>query len=482
MPQNPLAPVILPTVITIAGLQPQSPVIIWQELLANVAAVNPGYTANLPGGLIEDISSTDVAAIVLCDNARVETVNSLTPYGANAWLLNLLGVQMGVPLGLATFTSVSVTFTGTPGFIVPIGFLVGDGTYQYAVQDGGIIGSNGQSAPLYCLATQSGSWAVAPGTVTLTINSTPSVYNLQCSNPLAGTPGIGPVTESAYRAQCLQAQLAASMGMPRYMSTLLQNVPGVQARLVSVNQQVGGGWEVICGGGDPYAMAYAIFSSILDISTLVGSTMQITQITNAANAQITTDLNHGYAIGQACLAEGVEGMVQINGVSMTVASIVDEKNFTTNVNSSGFSAYTLGGVLTPNLRNSYVPIINFPNVYQVVSVNPPEQAVTIGVTWNTSATNFLNGPSLATLGAPAIAAYVNNITVGQPMNLFNLQQVFVNAVADILAPALLTRMIFEVQINNVTVSAEIGTGIIAGDPESYFFTDATGLGITITQG
>jgi hypothetical protein len=267
------------------------------------------------------------------------------------------------------------------------------------------------------------------------------------------------------------------------MNTLLQNVPGVQPRLISVNQQVGGGWEVICGGGDPYLTAYAIFSSILDISTLVGSTMAVDDISNAANAQFTTVLNHGYSAGQNVLVEGVQGgMSAINGLPMTIVSIVDEHNFTVNIDTTSFSAYTLGGVLTPNLRNVYTPIINFPNVYQVVFVNPPAQAVTIGVTWNTSATNFLNGPSVATQTAPALAAYVNSVAVGQPMNLFNLQQVFTDAASAVLPPALLTRMIFEVQINNVTVSPDPGTGIIAGDPESYFTTDATGLNITVTQG
>ena len=57
----------LPTVVTKDGLQPQSPAAIRTALLAAVAAVRPGYTANLPGSLVEDISSTDVAAIALCD-------------------------------------------------------------------------------------------------------------------------------------------------------------------------------------------------------------------------------------------------------------------------------------------------------------------------------------------------------------------------------------------------------------------------------
>ena len=76
--------------------------------------------------------------------------------------------------------------------------------------------------------------------------------------------------------------------------------------------------------------------------------------------------------------------------------------------------------------------------------------------------------------------YVNSVPVGQPMNLFELQAVFQAATVSILPNQLLTRMVFTVQINGVTVSPESGTGIIAGDPESYFYTTQTA--ITVSQG
>ncbi len=133
----------LPTVMTRAGLAPQRPADILAQLLASVAATNPGYTANLPGSLIEDISSTDVGAIVLIDQARVDLVNSLTPYAANPWLLNQLGQVYGVPRSAATTTSAFVQFSGPPGFVVAQGFVVSDGAHQYTVTDGGIIRSDG---------------------------------------------------------------------------------------------------------------------------------------------------------------------------------------------------------------------------------------------------------------------------------------------------------------------------------------------------
>ena len=469
----------LPTIMTASGLQPQAPIDIRTQLLANVSSTNPGYTANLPGLLIEDISSTDVAAIVLCDSFRVELINSITPYGANAFLLNQLGQVYGVQLSPATTTSVGVVFSGVPGYVIPVGFLVSDGTYQYSVTDGAIVGSDGNSLVTTCLATVTGSWAVPSGTVTQLVTSVPTGIDLTCNNPLPGVPGIDAETESSYRVRVLQAGLAASQGMTRYLKTLVGNIPGVQQRLISARQQPLGGWEIIVGGGDNYQVANAIFMSMLDVSTLVGSSMVIDSITNANPGVVTTVLNHGYQDGDTPTARGVLGMVQINDLQMTV-TVIDEKTFSCGIDTTGFSTYTSGGILTPNNRNIYVAISDYPDTYQIIRVEPPQQSVAITVTWNTTAINYVSGAAVAQLGEPALVDYVNNIAVGQPINLFELQTIFQESISSVLSPQLLTRMSFAVSINGVGVSPSAGTGIIAGDPESYFQTD-TSL-ITIEQG
>lgn len=229
-----------PTVIDAAGLTPQSPTAIRDALLALVQADRPGYTANLPGSLIEDISSTDVFAILLSDQAKVELVNSLTPYGANAFLLRQLGNIYGVALGAGSTTSVNVVFTGTPGYLIPAGFTVSDTVYQYIVQTGGVVGQDGTSASIYALATTQGSWAVPEDTVTQVITSVPDGVTLTVANPTAGTPGTSAQTEADYRAQVLQAGLAVSQGMPSTLRTALSQVSGVQPRLVSVRQTSAG--------------------------------------------------------------------------------------------------------------------------------------------------------------------------------------------------------------------------------------------------
>src|SRR6266576_6991791 len=126
-----------PTVVTPAGLQPQSPASLRLQITTAVGATNPGFTANLPGSLVEDIVSTDVAAIALCDQARVDLVNSVSPFAADPFVLQLLGDVYGVPLGLGSNTSVSVVFSSNPpapGFVIAKGFTVSDGNHQYVVQ------------------------------------------------------------------------------------------------------------------------------------------------------------------------------------------------------------------------------------------------------------------------------------------------------------------------------------------------------------
>ena len=471
----------LPIVITTQGAQPQSPASLLAQLLTNVAAVNPGYTATLPGSLIEDISSTDVASIALCDSAWIELLNSITPYGANAFILQQLGQIYGVQLGAATNTSVYVVFSGPPGYVLAQGFVVSDGTYQYILQDGGVIGSSGVSPQLYAVASISGSWAIPSNVVTQLITSVPSTVILSVTNPSNGTPATAAESETSYRSRVLQAGLAASQGMASYLKTLVSNVPGVQNRLISVRQQTNQ-WEVIVGGGDPYQVANAIFSALFDVSSLVGSTLTVSGITNANPSVVTTALTHGFVTGQVVYINGLVGPTALNNTPLTIV-VLNATQFSIGVNTTNTSIYppyVSGGVVTPNLRNISVFISDYPDAYEITFVNPPEQLVSITATWNTSSSNFINPTGVAQLAGPAIVDYINSVPVGAPINVFELNTAFQESIETILAPALLTRLLFAVSINGVGVFPSAGTGIIAGDPESYFFTSSAL--VTVLQG
>lgn len=405
-----ITPTSVPLVMTSAGPQPTPPATLNQDLINGVAATQPDYTANLPGLLIEDVSSTATGALVTIDQIRVDAVNSITPYGANAAILAQQGVMLGISQGQPTNTSVNVVFTDTlaPGYVIPVGLVVSDGTYQYVIQDGGIIQSGGSTSPLYAVANQSGSWSVPAGSVTQIITSLPTPYNTQItvSNPLAGTAG-NPSSESvqSYRSRIMQANQVAGQGTPTYIATLLKAIPGVTPRLVTILQTTFG-WEVICGGGDPYAVAFAIYQGVLDLSTIVGS------ITSARNVAVT--------------------------------------------------------------------ITDSPNSYTITYVNPPQQVVTVAATWNTNLTNFTAGAQVNQLASTAIQNYINGIQVGQPINVFAMEDAFQQAVSSVLPIANLTRLLFSVTVNGSPVTPTSGTGIITSDLESYFAISASG--VSVVQG
>lgn len=476
----------IPVVVTAAGAQPTPPATLLADLIAGVAATNPGYTATLPGSLIEDFSSTGVGALVICDTARVETINSLTPYGANDFLLLQLG-QIYIGPGSApaspTNTSVFVQFTAVdqslnplPGLVIPRGFVVSDGIYQYVVQDGGVTAASGISDPLFCQATITGSWAVPTGSVSQTVTSAPANVTITCSNPLPGTAGAAMETPAQYRARVLQAGRAVATGTAPMLKTLLGNVPGVQQRLISTKQNADGTWTVITGGGDPYLTAQAISDSGLNIATLEGAILAITGVTNANPGVVTTATNHNLTTGAQVTASGIVGMTQLNGLLVTV-TVLSEKTFSISQNTAGFSPYISGGVLTPNPINVTPNLFDSPDIYSVPFVNPPAQTVTLTVHYSTTAPNFTSQASVAQLGSTALAAYVNSIPVGRPLNYLVMAQLFSEAIASVLDPSLISSFTVAVSINGIPTPA-VGV-IFASDPFSYL--TATTAGVVVSQ-
>lgn len=468
-----------PIVMSRAGLLPQLPSTLLAQLIQlvtfgtdafgnQVMRPSPGYTAGLPGSLIEDISSTDVGAMVICDQAKIELINSLTPFGANAFLMNQLGQLFGIPSGTTANVNVGVVFSGTVGFMIQAGFLVGDGTHTFVVQQGGIIGAFGQSTSLTAIAIQTGPFPVPPGSVTQILTSVPLSIALEVLNPLQGAGGDTIETEQAYRLRVLEASVVACQGTAAFLKTKLKAILGVVPQQVAVQSVPGVGWKVICGGSnpDPFEIGNAIYLSVPDPATLVGSTMTVGAVTQANPGKVTTVLNHGYATGQAVTFSGMGGMTALNSGSYT-ATVVDEKNFTIGVDTTSFPAYTGGGVAAPNLRNTSVVITDYPDNYTIPYVIPPVQTVAVVLTWNAVST-LATGAVISQLAQGAIVSYINALPAGAPINEFAMQEAVQVAVAPLLALQNLSRMIWSISINGVATPPTTGTGLVEGDPESYF--------------
>lgn len=467
----------LPFTITSTGPQPQAPADLNAAVIAAVVAINPGYTI-LPALLIEDLSSTCTYSLAQISQTVVDLVNSISPMTANPWLLMQLGQIYGVPLvGEATNTQVQLVFSGTVGFVIPQGFVVGDGTYQYQTQEATIIETGGTSAQVTAIATVSGSFAVPPNTVTAIQTSVPVTITLTVTNPAAGTPGGAALTEAQYRSLVVQKGLAPGIGMTTFLKATLAAVANVQPQLISARLNAGL-WEVIVGGGDQYAVANAIFQSVGDISVLTGSTLSVTGITQANPGVVTTDLDHNYATGQVVKITGIMGMTELNGESLT-ATVLSPTTFSIGVNTSSFTAWTGGGVVTPNLRNNVVTIIDGLDTYPIPYVIPPAQTATIAISWATNDPNFNSAIAISQLVVPAIVTYVNGLGIGQPINGLVLSNVFQTAVIGVLPIQYLESLTYTVAINGVGVSPEEGTQLYTGDPEGFF--SITSANVIVTE-
>ena len=262
----------LPLLMSASGPQPTPATTLQQALVAGAQALDPSITLNLPASLLEDLSSTSVADLALQDQARVDAVASVSPLGANDYVLNLLGQQFGIPRGLATNASVNVVFSGPVGYVIPPGFIVSDGVNQYVVQGGTVIGSSGQSPQVTAICTNSNVFAIPANSVTTLASSVPSSYNVTVTNPQAGTPAQGAQSSASYRAQILQAVQATVTGTIPYLKTQLAAVPGVNPNQISVQQETSS-IKVVCGGGNSYEVALAILGVLVNPGVLTGSTV-----------------------------------------------------------------------------------------------------------------------------------------------------------------------------------------------------------------
>ena len=273
-------PIAIPLIMTSAGPQPTPPLTLRNAVEQSVAAVVPDYTANLPGTLIEDVLSTQMGALVTMDQARVDSVDSVSPAQASPTIIQAQGAMFGIAQGTANNASVYVQFSGLSGAVIPSGTLVSDGTNQYAIQTAAVIGSTGVASVVLAVATTYGTWAIPANSVTTIVTSLPTSFNATVTNPATGTPATTAQTVEGYRGTIFGAFNQVAQGVASYIKQQLNFVPGVNPLLTSV-QQVVGGWKVICAGGDPVAMAGAIYLSVLDLGTIVGSSDSAINVTEA---------------------------------------------------------------------------------------------------------------------------------------------------------------------------------------------------------
>jgi hypothetical protein len=92
---------------------------------------------------------------------------------------------------------------------------------------------------------------------------------------------------------------------------------------------------------------------------------------------------------------------------------------------------------------------------------------------------LVSSTAVATLANPAIVAYINSIAVGvQPINIYDLQTIFLNAISSLVSPAYISVINVSVFIGGTQILPVTGTGVIYGDSEGYFQTTTGQVVIT----
>jgi len=277
-----------------AGAVGRTPEQIRQSLIDYATLANPGYTAHLPGSLIEDLVSTQVPGISQCEQASIDALSSISVTHASDIVLTALGAERGIYYSEFVRTQVDLYFQGTPGYPIPAGFIVKDSgasAQQYAVNKTTIIPAGGY---VYATATcTKDSYTFAfPNTITVIVSSLPAGITLSVTNPNNSITGSGYELLEDFRAKVLDALAAPQEGSIKTLRTELSKIPNNQPRLTTI-QASGAGIRVIVGGGDDTAIAEAIYRNVFALNSLL-----FTATTDSTrNKQVTVvDTPDTYAI------------------------------------------------------------------------------------------------------------------------------------------------------------------------------------------
>ncbi|HED1915796.1 TPA: baseplate J-like family protein, partial [Enterobacter asburiae] len=113
--------------------------------------------------------------------------------------------------------------------------------------------------------------------------------------------------------------------------------------------------------------------------------------------------------------------------------------------------------------------------YVIPFVIPLQQLVTIKFEWATESANYLTDATIASLVSQPVINYVNGIFAGNPMNINNVKDVFLQAINSTLDMSLISTLNVIVTVNGIITGVDAGTNIISGDPYSYWYIASDGV-------
>lgn len=464
----------LPVTMTSEGALPTDVSTIRDTLDTAIGVLAPGYTSNLPGTLVEDILSTDTAAVAACDQARVDCINSIPATTVNEYLLDQLGACRGITRNSGLNSRAYVQFSGPVGLVIPVGFRVSDGTYVYETISSTVITSSGSPTSLsLAVSTTSGTWEMPIGSINQVVTQ-PSQGTVTVSNPAIG---IAYEAESSddYRSRVLSASSMGPQGSPSYLKSKLASVAGVIPRSISVSTS-GQGIIACVAGGDVYDIAQALYEGIGDPTALRGSVISVSGASLGNPCTITTNVSHNLATGSTVTIEGALGMTSING-SFT-ATVTSDTTFTIPVDTSSSNPYLGGGYLTNNLALQQVTLYEGSDSFTIPFMLATPQAITMDITWSVLTSLAATDSDVSSDFKAAAVNYINGLSTGSYINL----QVLKNQLSSSLPGDIIdgfTSLSVLIYVDGVQVSPTEGDLVIKLG--QFRYPTLTTDGVTVTQ-
>lgn len=170
------------------------------------------------GQIITTQVQQDLATIAFCENMLNSFFFGGTGIYLDLWAWNVFGVtrKKGTPAG------VNILITGVPNTVIPIDFLVTDGTYEYKITESVTIPSTGNLTALF-ECTEINEFIAPSDTINLFITVIDGVETI--NNPNQSIPAILPETDSQLFERC---RVFGAIATNSSFRSIMANVAQVQ--------------------------------------------------------------------------------------------------------------------------------------------------------------------------------------------------------------------------------------------------------------
>lgn len=466
---------------------------LYPDILANLISQYQGLYGSTVYLGTDSADYQDIAVRALSYNDVNELLQaiyfSISPLTATGTSLDLIGGQIiGITRKVATFSTVILTLTGTPGTVITNGIAQDTSGNRWVLPSSVTIGSGGTSS-VTATAQVAGNITANPGTII--IRATPTGGWTGVTNPAAATPGNPVEPDSQYRARLIVGQAHPSMSLIAGTTAIVAAVSGVTRSVVYENQglytassglvNTSGTTVTLVNGyafdstmvAQPITINGVIYtvSSVTNGTTLVLATTAGTQSSVAFSIGITGALGPAHSITAV-----VEG-----GTSTAVAdAIYANKNPGCLTNGT-----TSVGVIDPNNGN--------------ISTNISFDILGYTVMYVSMNVHGLTGFTSATLAAiqTAIVNYLNGLGIGQAVVFSELYGAALGANPNQYSPLFSIRSAISgyqaaattatVTVSTDTITVASATGIVVGQtavgtgiPNNTTVTVVSGTTITLS--